>query len=188
MLADRTRGASTILDLPSRPHRPSVLSCYPRKSSTKLPTSSPRPHPSPPHRQFAPGTLHNVSRRLPPSAAALDLRRPPRGHPQCLDHLRSCRRREGEGFRGFVQGVRGPHPRHLFRERCCEQGRKRRHQRCVQGWRPDRQHDQPCARSVRESRAASWAEGDIRCTEGGALAQEPSDELNCAVRIFHDSV
>lgn len=149
--------------------KPAELSAQTRDCSPAIPENLrpssqppvPRPHPSPPHRQSAPGTSHNVSRSIPPSAAALDFRRPPRGHPQCLVHVRSCRRCQGEGFRDLVQGIRGPHPRHLVRKRCGEQGRQRRHERCEQGWRPDREADQRSARSVRESRVVARAEGDV---------------------------
>jgi hypothetical protein len=79
-----------------------------------------------PHRPIASSVLspcRHVSRCITHRAAALDVRCPPRGHPQCLLDLRSRRRRKGEGRPGPVQGIRRTHPRYLFCWICYLQGR-----------------------------------------------------------------
>lgn len=50
---------------------------------------------------------HNVSRCITRRVAAIDLCRPSRGPPQCLDHIRGRGRRKGQGRPGRIQGIRG---------------------------------------------------------------------------------
>lgn len=64
------------------------------------------------HRQSPLIPHQDVSRCITRRSAALDIRRPPRWHPQCLFDCRSCRRRQGNSCPGIVQGIRGPDQSH----------------------------------------------------------------------------
>jgi hypothetical protein len=127
-------------------------------------TSRPRRH----HREPSPlrDRLHNVSRCITRRAAAVDVRRPPRGRPQCLDHVRGRRCGKGQGGTGIIQGIRRPH-----------QGLELRELRSVQGGRGGRgdagkgdRHDGHRTRSVSGFRG--HREGRHHQTWGRADAEE----------------
>jgi hypothetical protein len=87
---------------------------------------------------------HNVSRCITRRVAAIDGRRPSRGPPQCLDHVRGHGRSKGQGCTGFVQGIRRSHQGQQLCELCRVQGR--RCSQCDQG--TGGRHDGNRARSV----------------------------------------
>lgn len=100
---------------------PSEIAHGPSEKSYSLP-ELPTPNTRRRHRPIAatPSPLldshHHVSRRVTRRAPAIDLHRPPRRHPQCLDHLGSCCQREEHSCPGLIKSIRGLVPRHKLGE------------------------------------------------------------------------
>ena len=60
----------------------------------------------------------DVSRRIPCRVTAVDVHRPPRWHPQCLDDRRSHQHGKGRRVKGTVKGIRGTFQSPELRELC----------------------------------------------------------------------
>jgi hypothetical protein len=119
--------------------------------------------------------LHNVIRCITRRAAAVDVCRPPRGRPQCLDHVRGRRCGKGQGGTGVIQGIRRTH-----------QGLELSELRSVQGWRGGRgdagkgdRHDGHRTRSVSGFRGhREGRDHQVWGSEGAGEAGLPRTGLN----------
>lgn len=106
------------------------------------------------HRQSPSNPHQHVSRCIARRRAALAVCRPPRWPPQCLDNLRSCRRRKGHSCPGLVKGIRRPVQGHQLSQLCRRERRIGRQQRRQRDHGTSRRIGRPSTRSVASCRGS----------------------------------
>jgi hypothetical protein len=112
----RKADVSVVEDVPSP--EPPVALARSRKNRHLTPGALPTLNlnadidPSPRAISSPPNSHQDVSRRITCRPTAVDVHRPPRRHPQCLDYLGSRQHREEHRCSGLVKGIRGPHQGH----------------------------------------------------------------------------